>query len=310
MEKQILLAVDDSSPSKRAIKYAVDLAATIEDLHYVLFHVQPMVSLFLKEEARRSVIAKSKHDKIIQKNEADAQRLLHAYKNEMVAAGIDPERIKTVSMTRKLGFAKDIIEYAQLVKYDAIVVGRRGLAGLIRMYSGSVTTDILEQSQLIPVWLIDGEAAAGEILLAADGSESAFRALDHVSFILSGNPKARLTVLHIENSARNQCSIDLDENPDPELEQIVIQGDKACIDQFYSHALNKLNSAGITGDRVRFETVSGKRRIARAILEYAQKENLSTVVIGRRGLNKSFFMGSVSRFMINKLENGALWVVP
>ena len=310
MQKKILIAVDNTRPSRRALDYAVHLSYVIDELHYVMFHIQPMISLFLQDEARKSALARKQLDKIVKKNQAVAERLLEDYQRQMEQHGIAPERIEGLTSIRKLGYAKDIIEKAQKEQYDAIVVGRRGISSLQKMYSGSVTTDILEQAQVIPVWLVDGKVRPGEILMAIDGSEASLRAVDHVGFVLCNNPEARLTLLHITSQARNYCEIDLDENPNPELADIVARGDKACIDQFYPHAMKKFEDAGISKDQIRIETVQGSRRIGKAIMDFAQEGNFSTVVVGRRGINKSFFMGSASRYMINKISNGALWVVP
>jgi len=310
MQKKILLAVDNTLPSRSALDYAIHLSYTIQELHYVLFHIQPMISLFLQDEARKSSLARKQLDKILNTNKQVAEDLLDDYRHQMEQHGIAPENIECITSIRTLGYAKDIIEKAQKEQYDAIVVGRRGISGLQKMYSGSVTTDILEQSQVIPVWLVDGKVPPGEILMAIDGSEASLKAVDHASFILSNNPDARLTLLHVTGNARNYCEIDLDEKPNPELEDIVIRGDKACIDQFYPHAMKKFKDAGISEEQIRIETVPGSRRIGKAILDFAQKGNYSTVVVGRRGINKSFFMGSASRYMINKISNGVLWVVP
>ena len=310
MQKKIVLAVDNTRPSRRALDYVRQLSSAISDLHYVLFHIQPMISLFLQEEARKSSLARTQLDKVLKKNKEVAAKLLDDYQSGLEQHGIEPERIECVTKTRNLGYAKDIIELAQKEQYDAVVVGRRGISGLQKMYSGSVTTDILEQSQVIPVWLVDGEVPSGEMLMAIDGSEASLRAVDHVSFILSHRPDARLTLLHVSSNARNYCEIDLKEQPNPELEDIVARGDKACIDQFYPHAMKKFEDAGIPKERIRVETVRGGRRIGKTIMEFAQKGNYSTVIVGRRGVNKSFFMGSASRYMINKISNGALWMVP
>lgn len=310
MQKKILLAVDNTRPSRRTLDYALEQSTVIEELHYVLFHIQPMISLFLQDEARKSSLARNQLDKVVKKNHEVADKLLGDYRRQMEQHGIAPERIECTTNTRKFGYAKDIIEKAQKEQYDAIVVGRRGISGLQKMYSGSVTTDILEQSQVIPVWLVDGQVPSGDILVAIDGSEASLRAVDHVSFILSHKPDARLTLLHVTSNARDYCEIDLDEQPNPELEDIVARGDKACIDQFYPHAMKKFEAAGLSKEHVRIETVKGSRRIGKTILDFAQKGNYSTVVVGRRGIDKSFFMGSASRYMINKISNGALWVIP
>ena len=310
MNRKIVVAIDNTRPSKLALGYAVQMATRIKDLRFVLLHIQPMVSLFLKEEARTSALARKKMEKISNRNARLAQSLLDEYQSDMIGRGIASDRIEGVTQERRLGFAKDIIEFAQQGKYDAIVVGRRGLSGIAKLYAGSVTANILEQSQVIPVWLVDGEAGAGEILVAVDGSEASLRVVDHVSFMMSADSETRMTLVHVAGNARNTCEIEMEDPPDTELEDIIVRGDKACIDQFYARALEKFKQAGITGERVRFETIEGRRRIGKAVMDFAEKGNYHTLVVGRRGIDRSFFMGSVSRYMINNLSNGALWVVP
>jgi len=310
MQKKILLAVDDSSPSKRLLQYAVTMSSVITNLHVVLFHIQPLISLFLQEEAKKKAGAKKDLDRIIEKNKAAARALLDDYKAILTDRGISAERIECITRTRNLGYAKDIIECAQTKLYDAILVGRRGVSGIQKMYSGSVTSDILEQSQVIPVWLVDGDVPQGDILIAFDGSEAGLRAVDHAGFILGNNPGINLTLLHVSTNAENYCEIDLEKEPNAALEAIVARGDKTLMDRFCPKALNALKDAGIPEHRIRIETLTGKRRVGKAIMEFAQKGHFSTLVIGRRGVNKSFFMGSASRYIINKLSDRALWVVP
>ena len=310
MQKKIMLAVDESRPSKNAIRYAVQMSSHVSDLNFVLFHAQPGVSLFLQDEALKSGKAKKQLNKVLSKNDIVARKLLEGYKNEMVAMGIEPDRIECITKKRNLGFAKDILEFGQEGRYDAIVVGRRGLSRLAELYAGSVTSNILEQSQVIPVWLVDGEVAAGKVLVAIDGSDACMRAVDHASFILSNNPEVYLTLLHITSDAQRYSKIDFDKEPNPELEEIIARGDKARIEQFYPHAIKKLEGAGISEDRVKLEIIEGKVRIGKAILACAQSGNYSTVVIGRSGIDKAFFMGSASRYIISKVSNRALWIVP
>ncbi|MBW2407969.1 MAG: universal stress protein [Deltaproteobacteria bacterium] len=309
MEKKILLAVDDSRHSKNAIHYAVNVSSFVKNLHYVLFNVQPVISLFLKEEAQKSLMAKSKLENVVKKNKEAALNLLESYKDEMVEMGIDSNRIETVTRTRKLGLGKDIIDFAQDRNFDAIVVGRRGLSRLQEMYMGSVTSNVLEHSRVIPVWLVDGNVSSTKILVAIDGSESSLRTIDHVSFMISNNPNVRLTLLHVTNNARNYCGIDLDEESIPELKEIIALGDKACIEQFFPLAKKKFDDAGISQDQIEMKTVKGGRQVGKVILDVALKENYGTVIIGRRGVNKAFFMGSVSRYIINRISNRALWIV-
>lgn len=310
MQKKVLIAVDNSNPSQGLIQYAAQMSSVINNLHCVLLHIQPMVSLFLQEEALKKASAKKELDGVLQRNEKSARKLLNDYKSELEGKGIAAERIECITRTRNLGYAKDIIELARNKLYDAVLVGRRGISGIQKMYSGSVTSDILEQSQVVPVWLIDGNVPSGDILIAVDGSVASLRAVDHASFILGNNPEANLTLLHITSSAKKYSEANLEKQPNPALEEIVARGDKAFIDRFYPSAMKKFKNAGISENQIKMETLTGKMRVGKAIVDFAQKGSFSTLVIGRRGINKSFFMGSASRYILNKLSDAAIWVVP
>ena len=111
MDQKILLAVDDSLQSKDAVKYAVAISSTVKDLHYVLFHVQPMISLYLQDEAQKSLQARAELDKVLKKNDASARKILEQYQNNMVRMGIDEDRTEIVTQPRTLGLAKDIIDF-------------------------------------------------------------------------------------------------------------------------------------------------------------------------------------------------------
>ncbi|MBW2585167.1 MAG: universal stress protein [Deltaproteobacteria bacterium] len=110
MDQKILLAVDDSIQSKDAVKYAVAISSAVKNLHYVLFHVQPMISHYLLDEAKTSPQARAELDKVNKKNDASARKILEQYQNNMVRMGIDEERTEIVTQPRTLGLAKDIID--------------------------------------------------------------------------------------------------------------------------------------------------------------------------------------------------------
>ena len=58
MEKKILIPVEESVRSLRAVRYAVHAASFISELRFVLFHVQPMISLYLQDEAKKDLKVK------------------------------------------------------------------------------------------------------------------------------------------------------------------------------------------------------------------------------------------------------------
>ncbi|MFO7988508.1 MAG: universal stress protein [Thermodesulfobacteriota bacterium] len=311
MEKQILVPVDQSRTSLQAVRYAARASSFIKDLHCVLFHVQAPVSLYLKEEAARDLHVRAQMNKALKKNEAAAMKVLAHLKSEMTDAGFPEDRIRLLTRPRELGLAQDVIEYAQKHMLDAIVVGRRGVAGIHKFFDTSVSDAILERSQVIPVWMVNKDArqdSPEKILVAIDGSEDALRAVDHVGFMVSENKEIHVTLIHVTNTAHNYCEIDLE--ADPEFVQIIEKKDRACVDQFYPKAIEKFEQMGLSRDQVAVHTLEGSRRIGHDVVAFAEKNGFNTLVIGRRGINRSFFMGSVSRQIISQVSDCAVWIVP
>ena len=309
MKRNILVAVDNSFHSKSCIRYLVKLEGIVTGLHFTLVHVQPGISQFLLDEAKRDGRAKIELKKLREKNREAADSLLAGVREQMAEGGIAADRIQTRTPEKKLGLAKDVIELAQEGRYDAIAAGRRGLTGVSALLVESLTAKLAEHSSVIPVWIVDGEVRNTRILLAADGSESAFRALDHVCFMLGDNPEARLTLFHVTPRIGEFCRIDF-EDPDPQIESFIVETDKRCLSDFYAHAVKACGRSGIGKERIEIKQSRRKVGVGRAIVEEARKGDYGTVVIGRRGTGKSFFMGSVSRYVLSKAAGRAVWLIP
>ena len=64
MERKILIVVDGSIHSTRAVEYAVRMSSVVQELTYTLFHVQPTLSQYLSEEARTDPEAKAHLKKV------------------------------------------------------------------------------------------------------------------------------------------------------------------------------------------------------------------------------------------------------
>jgi len=310
MEKKLLIAVDDSRHSENALRYAASLRETVSDLKLVLFHVQPTISQYLLDEARTKPGANAQLKKLMKKNEQSAQALLEKYKALLTTRGVPDADIDLLTLPRKSGAAKDILEYSTAMQVDAILLGRRGLSGLAETFLGSVSANVVENSQLIPVWLVDEKSASKTVMVAVDGSESSLRAVDHLSFILGGNTDVNLSFFHVAPRLQDFCPIDFEDTDTATLETIIQQGDKACIDRFFAHARKKLAELGFKDNQIHINVKEGGFRVGKAIIDAYRQGKYGTLVIGRRGMDKKFFTGSVSRYLINQFSDGALWVVP
>jgi nucleotide-binding universal stress UspA family protein len=311
MKKQILLAVDDSIHSRNAVRYAVEMTESIRELHFTLFHIQARASGYLADEARTSFRAKNALEKFRRKNAAAAKACLEQFRTDMEAMGVDPGRIECQTRPPKLGKARDILDYAQDRQFDAIVMGRRGVGRVTEMIMGSIAKKVVEYSQVIPVWIVEGKVESRRILLAVDGSESAWRAVDHVSFMLMNSPHVYVTLFHVASWRSETCEI-----PPPETEiegedpeAMIAQGDKRCFDSFIAEARKKFADAGLSPKQIDVRQVKKPIGVARAIVAEAEAGHYGTVVVGRKGMGRSFYTGSVSNFVLDRASDRAVWLV-
>jgi nucleotide-binding universal stress UspA family protein len=310
MEKKILIALDHSVQSMEAVHYAARMAAVITPSRFVLLHVQPALSQYLTEEARRKESARRTLEKLMAKNEAKSREVLDAAARRMVRQGVEESRVEVLTMPMSIGVADDILALGTAKHYDAILVARRGASSLQKWLTGSVTANLVEHSELIPIWVVDGAVSSDKILLAADGSQSALRALDHMAFMLSGHSTHAIHVLHIRPRFQDYCEIDMEEETTQDAETVLLNDDRHCMENFYQQALALLEKNGLDKDRLKVDTLDGKLSVARSIQNYASDKTYGTVVMGRRGRSKSLFTGSVSRSLLQKADGLALWVVP
>lgn len=308
MDKKILLVVDGSIHSTYAITYAVRISSVVQELTYTLFHVQPTVSQFLLDEAETDLKVRAELRKVIRRNTEFAQSILEKHKARMLGMGVAEERIETATQKKVMGVCKDILDCAQQGLYDAILVGRRGLSRIQKTFMGSTTAKLVEHSRVIPVWVVDGDVTSMRVMLAVDGSEASLRAVDHLAFMLGGNQKIKVTLFHVLPRLRDYCVVNFDEK-EGNVSEIIARDARQCIDHFYAHALHKFKEAGLKDNQIELKVIPRAVNIGKAILDHVRKGNYGTVVIGRRGANKAFFMGSVSRYLLDKISDRALWVV-
>jgi nucleotide-binding universal stress UspA family protein len=310
LKKNLLVAVDDSVHSRNALRYLARISEWVHDLGFTLFSVQPAVSQFLQEEARRDPAARRELDRIATAHRRAAQDMMEGHREFLVRSGVDEERIRTVTRLRVQGVARDILTYTQEGLFDAVVMGRRGRSRFQDLLMGSVTAGVVENARFAPVWLVDGDVTDRRILAAVDGSENSLRAVDHLAFILGGLSGAEVLLFHMTPRLKDTCGLDLEKEGSPELETAVARENRRCIDNFRQRAGALLEQAGIPESRVQWKSVEGWSDVAGAILDEAAKGGYGTVVLGRRGQGNRFFSGTISRRVTARLSGTALWLVP
>jgi nucleotide-binding universal stress UspA family protein len=246
---------------------------------------------------------------VAEKNKQNSMKILDEAVEIMVKMGVDEELIDKVSQPVIKGTAKGILDYAKQTLCDAIVVGDRGKSKLAEAFTGSIANNVLEHTDTTPVWAVGGDVKSNKVMLAVDGSESALKAVDHAAYMLAGNKEIKIYLIHVTPKLRDYCSIEFDENGEM-VEDVITSGDKKCVDSFYTHAKKKFTDAGLSESQIEIMEIESKLSIGKAICDSAQKEGCGTLVIGRRGANDSFFMGSVSRYILTNVKDCAVWLVP
>ena len=310
MEKKILIAVDASRQTLETIDYAARVNETIAPASYTLVHIEPPLSQYLTDEAQRKQSAQIALEKVMAQNQAKARETQATASQRLVTGGVDKDRIRRLSLPRNKSVADDLLALTMAKSYDAILVGRHGSSYMRQWLMGSVTANLIEHAEMIPIWVVDGTVASNDILLAADGSQSTLRALDHIAFMLSDQPSRQIHLLHVRPRLQDYCEIKVPDDTLRAAETVLLDEDRHCMDDFYAQALTALAKNNVPKERMEMVTLDGKLSVTRSVLGYAREHGFGTVVMGRRGRSKSTFFGSSSRGILQKAEDMALWVVP
>lgn len=308
MAKEILIAVDDSPASHQAVRYVSGMAETVGSLKCCLVHVQPVISQFLIAEAPKDPQSQQALGHLREAHAETSQLILDRQSQALKALKFPERDIVTVSLPGQDGVAKSLLDYGQSQKIDVIVTGRRDLSSLQKPFMGRVTADLVENSTFLPIWIVDGEVRSSKLMVAVDGSESSMRAIDHLCYVFHGNHDVHFHLLHIIPRLTESCGIDFGDGRE-RLEMVGQRGAHHCIDHFYRKAIERFKAAGIGTHQIESQILKKKLNPGKAIIQAAIQGGFGTLVIGRRGINRSFFTGSVSRYVTNRAENMALWLV-
>jgi len=279
---KLLLPTDGSDYSEGAARFLTRLAFSRDDEVAVL-HVISWVPF---EDDVASHYASLMHIK-----QDIAPRILDATENILKPL---PAKISTQSME---GYPdKSIIEVAESLGVDLIVMGARGLKGIKQLIVGSVTRSVAISSPK-PVLVIKPpqfEATAKmKILFATDGSDHA----NAVGAFLASMPFHRdseVTVLNVVWSAVS----DIPERLTLEIGE-KIKEDVARARAIEYKASEKFLEPAVKYLKERFPNVDGLTRVgdpAAEILSLAEESKTDIIVVGCRGLKGvKGMLGSVSR---------------
>ena len=135
--RKILVAVDGSNPSFNAGAYAIDLAKK-HDAELIVLYI---VSLVPSSQFEYANIGRMKEIETIEMEKA--QQEVDKVKQKAIEKKVS---VKTAVLIKYTKVVKEIVEYAEQMKIDMIVIGSRGMTGLKKMLLGSVASGVVTYS--------------------------------------------------------------------------------------------------------------------------------------------------------------------
>lgn len=142
MFSKILVAVDGSSFSNKALDYAADLTKKYNSSLTIIYVVHKRVYI-AAEEAGFVTTAPLIHDM-----EEQGKEILEKAKERVEAAGINVDRVLVHGLP-----AEEILEKAEKESYDAIVIGSRGRTAATAFLLGSISDKVSHHAKC-PVLIV------------------------------------------------------------------------------------------------------------------------------------------------------------
>jgi nucleotide-binding universal stress UspA family protein len=160
---RILLAVDESENSSRAVRYVGSLLRRAPEVSVTLFHVlKPLPRELLEHGGSENPAAEGRlsrqlHDdqEAWYKKEREKEcPILTTARGILEKSGFDVTRV-SLKFGHEEDVARNILEEARNGQYETIVVGRHGSSRAKRIFGGGVTDDLLRDAKGFAIWIIE-----------------------------------------------------------------------------------------------------------------------------------------------------------
>jgi nucleotide-binding universal stress UspA family protein len=278
--RKILVAFDGSESGKNAIRQAI----VLRDLEKSWIKVLAVVPAY---EGDLELVGVSEIEKVLQ---GPREKLITAA--EAVAREESTELMADVEQGEAY---EKIVDVCDEESCDLIVMGRRGMHRLERMFMGSVTARVIGHAEK-DVFVVprDVKLSLENILLATDGSAHSEAALDR-ALHFAGVCNGKITAVSV---------VDVYPEFYAEAPEIVERMEKKAL-EVLDHVRKKAEKAGV---KIETKVLSG--HAAEEIVTLAGEIKAGVIFLGSRGRSglKKLVMGSVAERVIG-LANCPVLVV-
>jgi nucleotide-binding universal stress UspA family protein len=147
--KNILIAVDESDNSRRAVSYVAQLLGGLGKFKVTLLHVVPKPEEDFFKDAKEE-------KKWLQNYSHKIAALLEQYRQTLIRWGFVASDVTIRSPVRYCSsMAECILAERDEVDYDTIVVGRQGLSQNEDFVFGSISSKLVTHARKCTVWVVE-----------------------------------------------------------------------------------------------------------------------------------------------------------
>ena len=312
--RNILLATDGSDHSLRGAEYVADLYKGAPDANVTVLTISPAVPPIYREEADDPMI-REQFESWKKKKEEEAEAYTDAARKVLLKGGLKDSQVNARYVQQFVGVARDIVREIDAGRFDACVVGKKGLGWFGNMFLGSITDKLLQISEDHPLWLVEGKKRKSRKVLAAmDETIHTVDLARYVGTMLKGLEGVSILFYHYCAPFTEEISPE-ERKKMKELEKRAIEREKQEMSHYFEDAKKALLDFGFAEKSVAYEfqhDQTGKpKKVTQAILDKLKKGGYGTLVIGRKGSThaREFRLGSVAMRTIGEARDCAIWVV-
>ena len=312
--RRILLTTDGSENALKSAAYLADLYGDAHDLEMTLLSIYPAVPPLYREEGLNPAVRKQ-FAAWLKKREGDAHRFLEEAARILQRGGLKRSQIKTKQAQQVVGVARDIVREMDAQKFEAVVIGKKGMGWFDEYFLGSITSKLLEISEDHPLWVVEGKGFPGRrVFIAMDETENSLNLVRYAGRMLQGLGGVEILFYHF------CCPFTETLTPEERekmrgAEKKIVEREKEEIFHCYDEAQRILLDLGFEKKFIRrsfdFDASAPPQKVAQAVLKVLRGGSYGTLIVGRKGATRAreFRVGSVAMRTVVEAQNSAVWVV-
>jgi nucleotide-binding universal stress UspA family protein len=148
--KKILVTVDGSSQSTRAVDYAIEIAQKYDSELIALYVLFSKIGFAFYTETVTGLVTPSSIDELIDQAKKEAEKWFDDIREKCHSTKL---QVKTEAVITAISIIEAIISYSEKEKIDLIIAGSRGRSAFKKLILGSTASGIMTYAHC-PVMII------------------------------------------------------------------------------------------------------------------------------------------------------------